>query len=49
MEPPFKSRQIVVRVTPEMYDALHRDAVANERTVSASIRFHLKRAMCHVE
>jgi hypothetical protein len=49
MEPLFNSRQIVVRVTPEMYDALHRDAVANERTVSATIRFHLKRTMCHAE
>jgi hypothetical protein len=44
-EPPFNSRQVVVRVTPEMYEALWSDARANERTVSASVRWFLRRAL----
>jgi predicted HicB family RNase H-like nuclease len=39
------TRQLVVRVSDEMHDALQRDADAHGRTVAQSVRFHLRRAM----
>lgn len=37
--------QLVVRVTPELHDALRADATANGRTVAQSVRWHLEYAL----
>jgi hypothetical protein len=34
--------QIVIRVTPELREALEKDARENERTMSQTLRFHLR-------
>ena len=39
------SKQIVIRVTPEMYKAIQKDAEENGRTPTQSVRFHLKKAI----
>lgn len=38
-----KSAQIMVRMTPDLLDALKRDADENERTVAQTIRLAVKR------
>jgi hypothetical protein len=39
---PKLRRQIVIRVDEDLYAALERDAHANGRTVSQSVRFRLR-------
>lgn len=39
------TRQIVIRVPEPLYQALQRDADDNGRTVSQSVRFHLRRLL----
>lgn len=39
------TQQIVVRVTPGLYEALQKDANQNGRTVAQSTRFHLSQVL----
>ena len=41
MSKPGLTRQIVVRVDQELYEALERDADKHGRTVAQSVRFYL--------
>ena len=36
------TRQLVVKVDDELYEALEQDAEENGRTVAQSVRFHLR-------
>lgn len=39
------THQLVIRVTPELHEALQRDADAHGRTVAQSVRFLLRKAL----
>jgi predicted HicB family RNase H-like nuclease len=41
----YLTKQVVVRVEPELHAALVADARRNGRTVAQSIRFHLRTAV----
>lgn len=46
---PELTRQIVVRVTDDMYQALAEDAAGNGRSIAQSVRFHLRHLINHQE